>query len=370
MRAQVARVLDNFLSSRYALEVKASRVFSALVLVAACGLSAAAKPREKDVLTRFNLGKDEDRIRLAPALARMKDRKSVDALLQALDYRRGNPRESLAITDALGRSGDPRAAAELADGWDYLRTMAMQSGELAANLQTLRGKILEALSRCGGEQASAIVAEAVNDKDPRVVEEAVRGLGRLQVKDAVSALQTLAGQGGSMTRAVFEAFADIGDRRAVSTLEQGLANQDKFVEVESAYALAKLGDAKMSSRLESYLKNDPGAEKVGILAAYYLAKLDRASGLEHLEVLMKKKDSIYAVLAADALGQCGNPRAVLPMTEVVRSDDSAVRLSVARGLGLHGGGRAVSALRKLASDYNAGVRAAALSSLVALGESD
>ena len=142
--------------------MKATRVLAASFLAAACVVPAAAKPRQKDVITTFNLGKDEDRIRLAPALGRMKDRKSVDALLQALDYKRGNPRESAAITDALGQAGDPRATVELASGWDYLRTMTMQLGELPAHLQALRAKILEALSRCGGEQAGAILSEAVD----------------------------------------------------------------------------------------------------------------------------------------------------------------------------------------------------------------
>jgi len=362
--------MDKRVRSRYAWEMNASRALAVLALAAACALPALAKPREKDLLKRFGAADAEERIRLAPALGRLKDRKAVDALLLALDYKRGNPRESAAITDALGAAGDSRAAVELAAGWDYLRTMTMQLGELPAHLQILRGKILEALSLCGGEQAVAILGEAVNDKDPRVVEEAVRGLGRLQVKDAVPALQQLAGQGGDMTQAVFEALAEIGDKRAVSTLEQGLANQDKFVEVEAAYALARLGDKKTPARLEAALKNDPGSEKVGVLAAYYLAKMDRTAGLEHLDALAKKKDSGYAVLAADALGKSGNPRAVLPLTEAARSEDSSLRLSAARGLGLLGGARAVTALKKLASDANAGVRASALSSLIALGESD
>lgn len=343
----------------------------ALLLIAlASAAPAAARPREKDLLKEFSLGKDEEKIRLAPALGRLKDKKAVDELLLALDYKRGSPRVSTAVTEALGQAGDPRAATELAAGWDYLRTMTMQLGELPPHLQVLRGRILEALSRCGGEEAVRILEEAVNDKDPRVVEEAVRGLGRLQVKDAVPALQQLAGQGGGMTQAVFEAFADIGDKRAVSTLEQGLANADKFVEVEAAYALTKLGDKKKESLLAAALKNDPGAEKVSVLAAYYLAKLDRTAGLEHLDALTKKKDSGYSVLAADALGKSGNPRAVLPLTEAAKSEDSSLRQSAARGLGLLGGARAVSALRKLASDANAGVRATAQSALIALGESD
>jgi HEAT repeat protein len=248
--------------------------------------------------------------------------------------------------------------------------MALQLGELPAHLQVLREKILEALGRLGGDQAVSILEESVNDKDPRVVEEAVRGLGRLQVKDCIPALQQLATQGGDMTQAVFEAFAAIGDKRAESTLEQGLTSSDKFVNVEAAYALAKLGHKDMVAKLESSFKNDPGTEKVGILAAYYLAKMDKSAGLDQLVELMNKPNSGFSVLAADALGKSGNPRAVLPLVEAMRSDDSSLRLSIARGLGLLGGVRAVSALRKLRSDPNPGVHVAALASLAQLGEAE
>jgi len=195
----------------------------------------------------------------------------------------------------------------------------------------------------------------------------VRGLGRLQIKDAIPALQQLAAR-GEMTQTVFEALASIGDKRAISTLEQGLASPDKFVNVEAAYALAALGRKDMAARLEGFLKNDPGSEKVGILAGYYLAKLDRSSGLDHLVALMKKPDSGFAVLAAEALGKSGNPRAVLPLVEALKTDDSSLRLAVARGLGNLGGTRALSALKKLRQDPNPGVHNAALISLAELGE--
>jgi HEAT repeat protein len=345
------------------------RTLAALLVVLAV-LPASAKTREKNLLNDFEMGKTEDRIRLAPALGFRKDKKAVDALLNAIDVKRGNPRETVAIVEALGVAGDPRAAAELASAVDYLRSLSLQLGELPAHLQVLRVKVLEALSRVGGEQAVTILEESINDKDPRVVEEAVRGVGRLQIKDAVPALQQLAGQGGDMTQAVFESLAEIGDKRAVSTLEQGLASGDKFTEVEAAYALAKLGRKDMAARLDAALKNDPGTEKVGILAGYYLAKLDKTSGLAHLERLMKKPDSGYSVLAADAMGKSGNQRAVLPLVESAKSDDSSLRLSVARGLGLLGGKRAVGELKVMREDPNAGVRAAALSSLAQLGETN
>ncbi|PIR18706.1 MAG: hypothetical protein COV48_06040, partial [Elusimicrobia bacterium CG11_big_fil_rev_8_21_14_0_20_64_6] len=218
----------------------------------------------------------------------MKDKKSVDALILAFDIKRGDPRESAAYIDALGVSGDPRAVAPLATAWDYLRSMILQMGELPGHLQVVRWKILEALSRIGGDQAVRILSEALNESDLRVVEEAVRGLGRLQVRNSVPALQQLAsGATGNLLQAIIEALGDIGDKRAVSTLEQAISNPDKYIEVQVSYALAKLGRKEALERLNGFLKGDPGEDKVGLLAAYYLVKLDKTSGLEHLEAMMK-----------------------------------------------------------------------------------
>ena len=361
--------MDKEVARGYSWWVNTPRVCALVVLSVLFASFSGARAREKTLLSDFESGKSEDRIRLASALGRMKDKKATDALLNAFDIRRSSPRETGAIIEALGETGDPRAVEPISGAEDYLRS-TVQMGELSAQLQVLRGKILEALGRLGGERAVSILEESLDDKDPRVVQEAVRGLGNLQIKDAVPALQQLAGQGGDMTQAVFEAFASIGDKRAESTLEQGLFSQDKFVNVEAAYALAKLGRKEMIGRLEAEFKNDYGSERVGVLAAFYLAKMDRVSGLDHLVDLMKKPALGFSVLAAESLGKCGNPRAMLPLIEALKTDDSSMRIAVARGLGLLGGVRAVTALKKLCEDTNPGVRAAAYASLAQLGELD
>lgn len=325
----------------------------------------------KTLIKNFEASPSDERVRMAPALGRARDKKATDALILAFDIKRGNPKESTAYVEALGLSGDSRAAAPLAAAWDYMRSMVLQMGELPGHLQVLRWKILEALSLIGGDQAPAILAEALNDKDPRVVEEAARGLGRLQVKDAVPSLLQMAGAAsGNLRQAVFEALGDIGDKRAVSTLEQAATNPDKYTEVQACYALAKLGSKEASGRLVGMLKSDPGEEKAGLLAAYYLVKLDNTKGLQHLDKMMNRPDSPLAPLAADALGKTANPRAVLVLTEAFKAPDSSVRLAVARSLGLLGGARSMSALRKLRDDSNPGVRSAAVSSLAYLGEPD
>ena len=325
----------------------------------------------KDLLAAFDAAKTDERIRLAATLGNRREKKTTEALINAFDIKRGNPRESAAYVEALGATGDSRAVEPLATAWDYLRSLILQMGELPGNLQVLRWKILDALSRLGGEQSVRILSESLNDPDTRVVEEAVRGLGRLQVRDAVPALQQLAsGAQGNLLQAIFEALGDIGDKRALSTLEQAITNPDKYIEVEVSYALAKLGKKDALARLEGFLKGDPGEDKVGLLAAYYLVKLDKDAGLQHLEAMMKKPDSPLASIAAEALGKTENPRVVLVLIEGFKAPDPAVRFAITRSLARLGGGRAVTALKKLRGDSNPGVRSAAINGLSELGEND
>lgn len=345
-----------------------SAPFRAALCAALLCAPASARSRPKALVRDFEAGKTEDRVRLAPALGRLRERKATDALLAALDVRGGNPRETAAIVAALGEAGDARAAEPLAAAWDYLRSLGLQMGELPAHLQTLRAGILESLAGIGGERATSVLEGALGDADPRVVRQAIKGLGRLQVKAAVPALRSLAGSGGDVTQAVLEALGEIGDSRGASTLEDALKSGDRFVEVEAAYGLARMGRKGMTARLESSLKADPGEEKVALLAAHYLARLDRASGLEHLEKAMTRRGSPHAVLAAESLGKSGNPRAVLPLVEASRGEDPALRLAAAVALGRLGGTRAVGALKALRQDQNPSVRSMAAASLARLGE--
>lgn len=343
---------------------------SALAVLLLVPAAHARKAKAKDLLATFDAAKPDERIRMAATLGRLKEKKAVDALILAFDIKRGNPRESAAFIEALGISDDSRAVEPLSTAWDYLRSLVLQMGELPGNLQVLRWKILEALSRLGGDQAVRILSEALNESDPRVVEEAVRGLGRLRIKAAVPALQQLAsGASGNLLQAIIEALGDIGDKRGLSTLQQAATNPDKFIEVEVSYALAKLGKKEALTRLNAFLTGDPGEDKIGLMAAYYLVKLDKDAGLRHLEQMMKKDNSPLAPLAADTLGKTENQRAVLVLVDATKSADKSTRLAIARALGRLGGGRAITALKKMRGDADPGVRAAVERSLTDLGES-
>ncbi len=344
------------------------RAAAAVLLLA---VPAAARPSVKALIRRFGAASGDERLRLAAALGRTREKAAVDALLLAFDVPHGSPREMSAIADALGAAGDARAAPELAAADEYLRSIAPKLGGLTAPLQVLRRSILDAAGLCGGEASVHLLKSALNDPDPRVAASAERGLGRLQVKDAAAALERFAAGGGERAQAAFEALADLGDKSAAGALAPALSTGDALTRIESAYALARLGRDGMVERLDAALSS--GAQAGGgapLLAAYYLCRLDRSTGLAYLDGLMRRDDSGDAVLAAEALGKSGNPRAVLPLCDAASSSDSDLRAAAARALGRLGGERAISTLKTMRSDQNPVARSAALSSLAELGVLD
>ncbi|UPT74135.1 MAG: hypothetical protein M0D55_20345 [Elusimicrobiota bacterium] len=130
-------------------------LLAALLLAAAAAPAAARKPKTKDLVASFESAKPDEKIRMAATLGRMKEKKTTDALILAFDIKRGNPRESAAYVEALGYTGDDRAVEPLARGWDYLRSMILQMGELPGNLQVLRWKILDSLSASAASRPCA-----------------------------------------------------------------------------------------------------------------------------------------------------------------------------------------------------------------------
>src|SRR4051812_47862147 len=88
--------------------------------------SAHARMATRKLLTAFEQGQTEDKLRLAVALGRSKDKRSTELLIEAYDPKGGNPKLTDALTQGLGWSGDPRAVEPLQRAWDYMRTTDMQ----------------------------------------------------------------------------------------------------------------------------------------------------------------------------------------------------------------------------------------------------
>ncbi|MEK7857732.1 MAG: HEAT repeat domain-containing protein [Elusimicrobiota bacterium] len=338
-----------------------------LILLAFCA-PAGARERTKHLLSELAKTQGDDQLRVITALGRSGKGAAVGALLKVFDIRSDAPKRSAAVILALGRLEDEKAVEPLIAALDYLTTQGLQ-GELPPRLQALRNSAVEALGAIGGDRAKATLSGLLGDGDEAVVAAAVRGLGRSRDKRSLDQLIELAGRGGALAQAVFEALGRIADAKALPVLQRGLASEKPLERLPAAYALA-LMRRPGEEVLEAALEPGSDGDKPGILAAYYLTKLDRAAGLDHLIMLLQADGNPSQALAAESLGKAGNPKAALALTEQLGSEDPAVRLVAVRALGQLGGKRAVQALQRAKNDPDPGVRAAARFGLADCGELD
>lgn len=328
--------------------------------------AAAAKPAAKQLLRQLPVAQGEAQLRVIRALGFSGNNEAVAGLLALFNVRQDSPRRSAVIAQALGRLGDRRAAEPLLGAWDYLVSQR-QAMDLTAQVQVLRLAVLEALGRVGGEASGRALLEAVSDSDPAVVEQAARALGTMRERKAVDALASLSERGGSIGQAACEALGEIGDVKGRPALERFLQRENPSERIPAAYGLALQGRKDAVQVLEGFLGPSSAGEAPARLAAYYLIKLDRKSGLEFLMQALGTAGSPLQVPAAETLGRSGSARAVPPLVGALAAADVPLRLLIARSLGQIGGARAIAALEKLKGDSNLNVRNAASAALAESG---
>ena len=148
---------------------------------------------------------------------------------------------------------------------------------------------------------------------------------------------------------------------AVPELIRALRDSDYRVRYVAACALRDLGDARAVEPLITALKDE--SEFVRYLAAWALGKLGDSRAVEPLIAALKDEDVKVRHRAAWQLGELGDARAVEPLIAALKDEDEVVRGVAAEALGKLGDARAVKPLKELLGDEHPVVRAAAAKAL-------
>jgi HEAT repeat protein len=343
-------------------------MIAGVILAALLAGPAQAKDRVKLWASELDGADLPRQIVAARALGRSGKAEAVDPLLNRLDARRASPRLTAVIVEALGRLHDPRALEPLITVWDYLNSVKLQlAGEMPANLQVLRGAVVDAVGELGDKKGATLLEEALGDKDPAVAQKAAVAVGKVGDIQSVEALLTMLQRGGNYTQAAGEGLGRLGDPRGVNALQGLLKSEDATTQVEAAYALS-LRDTKWQPTLAGYMREETRETADRILAAYYLARLGSDAGLDFLGRLAQKGKPGDQLHAIEALGKSQNPRAAGRLLDAARSPAAETRLLCAQALGRLGGPKAESALKKLLEDRSPQVKGAARIALGELGE--
>lgn len=152
----------------------------------------------------------------------------------------------------------------------------------------------------------------------------------------------------------FNDVEEMYEEKNVEGLIQVLTStKPKDVRSEAAKALEMLADPRAIPALIETLKNDPTYVRTS--AAVALIEIGEPS-VEALIPLIKHANDEVGELAARALGEIGDKRAVEPLIAALKDKTREVRRYAAAALGNLGDARAVDALKEAENDGNFYVR--------------
>lgn len=337
--------------------------------------------------------KDEEpkvREAAASALEDVNDVQAVEPLIEALKDEEKEVREAAA--SALGRYKDERAVEPLIEAMLCLNGGGWASESAAKSLSQIGGeRAIEALiavlkdQTMGGETVAAAVSVITVCQDERGVEaliEALKHENFYAVTRAAWFLGAIASHGPmSKLDSVVEQSrivqAKLVRERAVEPLIEALKGEQYFRRLTSALgigqALVEIGTEHVVEELIDLLKYENtranGSQvQVRNVAAYALGEIGDIRAVGPLIEALEEKDlDLYSTVTI-ALAEIGDERAVEPLIEALKDDDWYVRVSSARALGIIGDERAVEPLNEALKDDEESVRESVSIALKEFGE--
>ncbi len=350
------------------------------------------------------------RDRAADALAHTNDDRAIDALVRAVvsDNRDARFHAARAIVTAKSTKALPL----------LLEHRNHDNPEV-------RQKVMEVVGAIGGEPQLNAVVETVEDPDPNVQLAAIAALRNMQQRSGAPALRGKIADANPHVRAASaRAIGDLGDKESVPLLIGLLRDPNGFVRGAAAEALGKIGDQSAVTPVLTVLSGDQAVAEapldqslvIGTEATVLPEVLRQKRAEEKMQVVqalgalrspaavdpivehgLKAEDAGVRAVSAIELGRIGDPRAINPLEDVVRSyyaaaaptaefeegmiagtvpetvrqmkeREARVRASVAWALGELSDPVTIETLNKAANDENSLVRDAAIEALAKIGE--
>jgi HEAT repeat protein len=372
------------------MKMRFNLIFAALVAMAALGMPATAD-RVDDLILDLKYGSTDVVSRAAKTLGEIGDPRAVDPLIEVLNTSTQGHYLQSNVAEALGKIGDPRAVDPLAN--------LLSVGRRDREVSTAATK---ALGEIGGPEAVDALIHALLAYQkagvPRYgADIALVGIGEPAVKPLTGLLKHELTQ---TRREAARALGMIGSPIAVDSLVDALNDEDQSVRLAAALALIDIEGSSSDSLVDALKTMHNDSETISphpsVLRFYNGPPLFTKKSEWLLEDLAYHAESASGVLvkmgdlavdpliramtseispvdspsyrfkgyAALVLGEIGDPRAVDPLIDTLRSSSSITRQGAATALGEIGDPRAVDMLAYVASrDSDSAVRSAATEAL-------
>lgn len=334
--------------------------FSAVEALACLGDPAALEP----LLNALEKGSSMIKVRVAEALSRFPEPRTVEAVLREIPRAEGLLLRQLLITllkvapsdilRNLSKEMHRKAVAGLLE--------ALDDPSLSVRCDALLG-----LALLGDESVGDAILEITRgDPEPEVAE--LVGVALLALGDLDNLVKLLEAPNPHLAEIAVEALGRLGEEGAGEALARALKHPAASVRRAAARHLAYLEDRDPLEYLLIALA-DPDRQ-VQLEAVHSLGHLGRNQAIPALEELLESHDPQLRQATMDALVQIGGPQVEQLFLEGLDDPLAIRRRLCALGLGRLGSQRGGERLWGLLEDPDAEVRSAAVMALLELAGAD
>ena len=305
---------------------------------------------------------EENEVRRAAAksLGGYKDERAVEPLIEAMLCLNGGVWASESAAKSLSQIGGERAIEALIA---VLKDQTMRGETVAAAVSVI--------TVCQDERGVEAVIEALKHENFYAVTRAAWFLGTIASHGPMSKLDSVVEQSRIVQ-------AKLVRERAVEPLIEALKGEQYFRRLTSAFvgigqALVEIGTEHVVEELIDLLKyenNRANGSQVQVrtVAAYALGEIGDIRAVEPLIEALEEKDlDLYSTVTI-ALADIGDERAVEPLIEALKDANWYVRKCSVRALGIIGDERAVEPLIEALKDDDESVRESVSIALKEFGE--
>jgi len=291
----------------------------------------------------------------ADALGDLKDPKAVDALIKALD----DEKEIVGIhaLRALGEIEDPKVTEGLLNAlenkstkirgeaaWMFERNPDERAVEALIKLlkdksSLVRGYAAGALGAIKDQGAFEPLFERLEDKNKFAQKHAILAIGNLKNPKALPKLFHILNTAekeytiSEMRMAASCAIAKIGKESSIDNLIDIIAKEDKFL-IEILHALwitnTAPDDPKLIKTLHRVLECN--TQNIPLTAVMILGKIKNKASVEPLIKILENKNYNVRREVANALGEINDERAVEPLKKLLKDEYSTVCQSAANAI--------------------------------------
>jgi hypothetical protein len=167
--------------------------------------------------------------------------------------------------------------------------------------------------------------------DIRARQEAIKGLRRLKVNEAVEPLSYALGDEERDIRVeAIYALADIGGKDAVAVLASALSDDNAWVRTETAYALGTIGDNSAAPVLKHALYDPDSKVRASAISAF--REIGGAALVDALTIVLQDTDPAVRVEAVEAIWNVGGETAIRLLNKALQDKDDTVREAAREGL--------------------------------------